>query len=322
LKPLLQLLSPGGARARLSILIFHRVLPQPDPLLPDEMFAERFDRICEWVSRAFNVLPLDGAIRDLAADRLPPRALAITFDDGYADNHDVALPILLRHGLTATFFIATGFLDGGMMWNDRIAEALRATSLEDIDLQAIGLESAGRLPLGSYQERGAAVGSVIRAAKYLPVEKRLELVSRLIDLADVQLPGGLMMRSDQVRAMHHAGMGIGAHSVRHPILASLTRDQAFEEVATSKARLEELIAARVGLFAYPNGRPDRDFSAQTIEVVRDAGFDAAVTTSMGATVKSTPRFQLPRFTPWDITHDRFIMRTAVNMLKKPEFASS
>ena len=107
LKPLLQRLSPSGAQARLSILIFHRVLPRVDPLFPDEMDVERFDRVCQWLKGWFNVLPLDVAVRQLKSGTLLSRALAITFDDGYADNHDIAMQVLKKHGLTATFFIAT-----------------------------------------------------------------------------------------------------------------------------------------------------------------------------------------------------------------------
>ena len=105
------LLSPGGARARLSVLIFHRVFAQPDPLAPSEPDLPRFEHLLRWVSRWFQVLPLDEAVARLAAGTLPPRAAAITFDDGYADNAEVALPALQRAGLPATFFIATGFHD-------------------------------------------------------------------------------------------------------------------------------------------------------------------------------------------------------------------
>ena len=129
LKALFHLMSPGGARARLSVLIFHRVLPEPDPLFPDEMHARRFDVLCGWLTSWFKVLPLDEAVARLKAGTLPARAVCITFDDGYADNHHVALPILRRHGLVATFFIATGFLDGGRMWNDTVIEAIRACKM-------------------------------------------------------------------------------------------------------------------------------------------------------------------------------------------------
>ena len=115
-RTLFSAISPAGERGRLSIPIFHRVLPQVDPLFPDEMDAARFDAVCGWLKSWFNVLPLDEAVRRLKNGTLPQRAMALTFDDGYADNHDVALPILKRHGLPCAFFIATGFLDGGRMW--------------------------------------------------------------------------------------------------------------------------------------------------------------------------------------------------------------
>ncbi len=72
-----------------------------------------------WVKTWFNVMPLDAAVNALKKRNLPARAMAITFDDGYADNQVTALPILKQHGLSATFFIATGYLDGGRMWNEQ-----------------------------------------------------------------------------------------------------------------------------------------------------------------------------------------------------------
>jgi peptidoglycan/xylan/chitin deacetylase (PgdA/CDA1 family) len=63
----------------------------------------------------------------------------ITFDDGYADNVEVALPILLRYEIAADFFVSTGFLDGGRMWNDTVIEAFRATPLDRVDLGDFGL---------------------------------------------------------------------------------------------------------------------------------------------------------------------------------------
>jgi peptidoglycan/xylan/chitin deacetylase (PgdA/CDA1 family) len=100
--------------------------------------AERFDNICRWVSRWFNVLSLSTAAQQLREKRLPARPLVITFDDGYADNHDIALPILQRHGLTASFFVATGFLNGGRMWNDTLVEAIRLTRADSWDLTSLG----------------------------------------------------------------------------------------------------------------------------------------------------------------------------------------
>ena len=128
-KHLFEWASPAGTKARLQVLIFHRVLPVPDPLFPDEVDARRFDELCGWLKGWFNMLSLDDAVARIKTGTLPTRAACITFDDGYADNYQVALPILRRHGLTATFFVATGFLDGGRMWNDTVIESVRLTPL-------------------------------------------------------------------------------------------------------------------------------------------------------------------------------------------------
>jgi hypothetical protein len=143
LSPLLRALSPAGARGRLSILILHRVLPAVDPLFPDEVDAARFDRMCRWLTQWFNVLPLDEAVHRLSSGTLPARALSITFDDGYADNHEVALPILQKHRLPATFYIATGFLDGGRMWNDTVIESVRRSPLDRLPLDGTEVASLG-----------------------------------------------------------------------------------------------------------------------------------------------------------------------------------
>ncbi len=310
----LQWMSPAGARARLSVLIFHRVLSEPDPLFPDEMHGRRFDAVCGWLASWFNLLPLDQAVAGLKTGTLPARAACITFDDGYADNHAVAMPILQRHGLTATFFIATGFLDGGRMWNDTIIETIRGSKMPLLDLSSLGL---GRHAIDTLGERQAAIAALIGQIKYLPVPERISVTEQIARLARAQLPGDLMMGSQQVKAMRHAGMQIGAHTVSHPILARLADEPARQEILGSKNFLEQLLGERVGLFAYPNGKPGEDYTAQSVAVVRDLGFDAAVSTHWGASGRADDVFQIRRFTPWDRTRLRFGARMLANLVLKP-----
>lgn len=295
LKPMFGLMSPAGAQARLSVLIFHRVLPVADPLFPDEMYAQRFNEMCAWVKSWFNVLPLDQAAAHLKAGTLPARAACITFDDGYADNHDVAMPILQRHGLPATFFIATGFLDGGRMWNDTIIETIRR-----------------RVDLPNIPARQAAITTLINQIKYLSTAERVTVTEQLAQSASVTLPADLMMTSAQVKAMRQAGMQIGAHTVSHPILARLSADEARCQIGDSKRFLEDLLGERVGLFAYPNGKPGEDYSPATVEVVRNLGFDAAVSTQWGASRTGDDLLQIKRFTPWDKNKLRFGLRLLQN----------
>jgi len=212
---LFNMLSPAGARARLSVLIFHRVLPQLDPLFPGEPDAARFRVQMEWLKSWFNVLPLSEAIERLRSGSLPARAAAITFDDGYADNFTVALPILQQVGLPATFFIATGYLNGGRMWNDTVIEVVRSANGTQLDLSKFQL---GRYAIDTVEDRRLSLGHLLGKLKYLAPVERSALVTELGTHAGTLPAPDLMMTSDQVRAMAAAGMTIGAHTVNHPIL--------------------------------------------------------------------------------------------------------
>jgi peptidoglycan/xylan/chitin deacetylase (PgdA/CDA1 family) len=319
LRPAFHLAAPGGASARLSILLFHRVHARPDPLFEGEPDAARFDAICRWIARWFRVLPLDEAVARLAERRLPARAACITFDDGYADNHDHALPILQRHGLVATFFVATGYLDGGRMFNDTVIESIRRAPGPMLRTEGLAEGLPPELAIGDDASRRAAAADLIDAFKYHDVPERSRLVEALRQRAGApDLPRDLMMRTEQVRALHRAGMQIGAHTVTHPILAGLPDEAVRRELDDSRRALAAATDAPVTLFAYPNGRPGGDYDLRTVELVREAGFAAAVSTAWGFSDAATDRFQLPRFTPWDRSEARFGLRLLGNLRRRPQ----
>ena len=291
---------------RLSILIFHRVLAGPEPIYADGLQAADFERLVARIAGAFTVLRLGDALTHLQQGSLPTRALVITFDDGYADNADLALPILQRHGVAATFFIATGFLDGGCMWNDKIIHMLRHTRLDAVDLAGIGL---GRLALGTVAQREQAIGQVLKHVKYRPLSQREDLLARLALATQVaSRPEGLMMRSEQVQQMQAAGMEIGGHTVHHPILTELDATEAAAEIRQGRHRLQSLTDAPVDVFAYPNGKPGQDYASVHVDLVRQAGFRGAVSTAQGTSAPGDDLFQLPRFSPWDADLDRWLAR--------------
>lgn len=304
------LLSPAGDRARLSILIFHRVHEAPDSLFPEEVTAERFDRLLAALGAAFNLLPLPEAIERLRAGTLPSRPACITFDDGYRDNAEVALPILQRYGVHATFFIATGFLDGGRMWNDTLIETVRRSNAPALDLSRVGL---GRVELGDTASRRRVAQELIRSVKHLAPAQREQAVAAVAEAGAAALPTNLMMSSAQVKAMSAAGMEIGAHTVSHPILASTSDDEAEREIEQGRQRLQQITGESVRLFAYPNGRPGRDYRPEHVAMVRRLGFEAALSTASGVSTTHSDIFQLPRFTPWDLSNLRFTWRAVANL---------
>jgi peptidoglycan/xylan/chitin deacetylase (PgdA/CDA1 family) len=307
-----RVLAPSGARARLTVFIFHRVPAQKDPLFPGEPDAAEFERRMGWVARWFNVLSAPDAVRRLAERRLPARALCLTFDDGYADNYTVALPILRKLGLPATFFVATRFLDGGRMWNDGVIESVRGCRSGALDLSTLGL---GVHALDSAESRRRAIDAVLGRLKYLPQDERDARVAEVAAIARSPLPGDLMMTSAQVRGLCDAGMTIGAHTDSHPILARIDAASARREIVTGRERLEAIVGEAVTLFAYPNGEPRTDYGAEHVRLVEELGFDAAFSTAFGVARSDSDAYQLPRFTPWGRSRWRYALRLAQNLMR-------
>lgn len=281
---------------RLIILIYHRVLPMPDPLRPGEIVADLFERQLRFLSRYFEVLPLRAAVQRLRNGNLPRRACCITFDDGYADNLTVALPILEKYRLPATVFVATGYLDSGRMFNDSVIDAISNSPENELDLNPIGL---GCYPLTSIDQKWAAISTILKKLRYQAPLQRATNVESLVKLAKCgPLPDGIMLSSQQVGELSRRGVEIGGHTVAHTILTTLDDATAEREILTGKQQLESLTGKPVTSFAFPNGRPYRDYEARHVAMVRKLGFDLAVSTSHGVANGQSDIYQLPRFVPW------------------------
>ena len=306
-------LSPAGKNARLSIVIYHRVQEEDDELLGVKASAPTFNLQVKYLAENFNVLPLHEAVQRLQDGTLPSRAACITFDDGYADNAEVALPILQKHGVSATFFIATGFINGGIMWNDVVIEWMRRVPVDWLDLTDMGL---GKHVIKTLSQRRDVLFSLINTLKYSPFEIRRQKIDQLCSHISIPLPDQLMMTTEQVLKLHRAGMGIGGHTVNHPILARLTNEAVYSEIAENKETLEQIINAPVRLFAYPNGKPNQDYLSDHIEIIKNLGFDAACTTAWGSAKNGSDLYQLPRFTPWNIDYPKFMFHMSRNMVRK------
>jgi peptidoglycan/xylan/chitin deacetylase (PgdA/CDA1 family) len=296
--------------SRLLILIYHRVLVEPDPIFPNEIHAQVFHWQMELVRRHLHPVALTEGLEMLDRGDLPKGAVAVTFDDGYADNEEVALPILRTHGVPATFFVATGYLNGGRMWNDTVVESIRRMEAGPLDLASHGI---GSFEVRDAASRREACRAVISRIKHLPPEMRLHKSRVISELVGKDLPENLMMTDAQVRHLADAGMDIGGHTVSHPILRLLSDEEAASEISGGRARLEKITGRPVTLFAYPNGRPGEDYGERDVDLVRRTGFRAAVSTRRGPCGQSSDCWQLPRVSPWDRTPLRWLSRLYAEM---------
>lgn len=291
---------------RLIVLIYHRVLDQSDFMRPDEVDREAFAWQMDLLANYFNVLSVDDALARLKDNTLPARSICITFDDGYADNFYNALPILKERNLPACFFVASGYLDGGRMWNDTIIEAIRQTNESSIDLKEINFYN---FDISSPLKKVAAAQALIRQIKHMPIAKKNICIDYVESLSK-SLPRDLMLTSQQVKALSDNGMTIGCHTVTHPIFVNMSESEITREITESRATLQDIIGREISLFAYPNGKVGTDYLPEQTNIIRSLGLKAAFSTHLGSIKQDSDIWQLPRFRPWDKSAENFMLRLA------------
>jgi glycosyltransferase involved in cell wall biosynthesis/peptidoglycan/xylan/chitin deacetylase (PgdA/CDA1 family) len=298
----------------LSTLLFHRVPPQRDVISPSELILEEFERVIDQLAHHARVLPLGEALALLARGRLPRRAVAITFDDGYAEWLDFVAPVLRARALPATFFITTGHLDGGAMWHERVNAAVAALPARGARLP-YGLSAFS--DLGPPQRRVELAQTLQQVFKHVGLAQRHAGIEALEAQAVQALRSPRAFNADSVRLLRRQGFDIGAHTVQHPILNAVSDREAREEIGRSKEQLEGILGERVHLFAYPNGVPVRDFSRRHVDMVKACGFGAAVVTGGGVAHRGTDPYLLPRFSPWATRPGRELLPVARNAWGRP-----
>ena len=261
-----------------------------------------FERHVRYLTASYNVVRLEDAARALADGApLPPNAVAITFDDGYADNLEAAR-ILNRHGATATFYITAGCLAGGEpFWPVEIRHLVRCLPRTRITLTAGPAEV--ELDVTSDGLRDQAVRRLTKTFKAHPIPVREELRQQLRALAlPVESPR-VMLTWDEVREMHRLGMSIGSHTMTHPNLPNAGVTAAREELTASKRRLEQELDAPVTMFSYPNGGADRYLTPEIQDVVRESGYLAATTSRNAFAGRHSDLFALERIEVEEALHN-------------------
>lgn len=252
-----------------------------------------FEAHARYLAAHYEVLPLPEVVARLrGGDALPANTVAVTFDDGYADNLEAAA-ILARHGLTATFYLTTGSLAGEEpFWPAEVRQIVTRLPGPTLRLETpTGLAEAS---LNGASDREAAIRLVTRLFKSCTIPAR----ERMREELRRQAGGGPVTRHmlswEQVAAMQRLGMTIGAHTVTHANLPSAGLDAATTEVTGSKRRLERELGTPVTMFSYPNGGAERYYTPEVQHVVREAGFAAAVTSRNGFATRGSDLYALER----------------------------
>lgn len=298
-------------KGKLSILIYHQVFTERDPMRASEPDAATFRWQMELVKKYFHPLSISAALVHLEQNTLPSNAVCITFDDGYINNLEVATPILKELDIPATVYVATAFSLGENMWNDRLIDLVSANEVSTLTLKAL---KEAPIELGDIQNRVAVAHQLIKKIKYLPFEQRKILIDTLYLENKISERPRKMMSVQQIQQLQQLGIEIGAHTVDHPILKVMDKTEQLAQMQQSKQALEKILPHRVKGFAYPNGKVDVDYDFTTRSLAEEIGFDYAVSTNWGISSKHTDKFQLNRFTPWDKTPLKFHLRLIRNLI--------
>jgi peptidoglycan/xylan/chitin deacetylase (PgdA/CDA1 family) len=268
-----------------AILVYHSVMddPQRHATTLGEIIhsTDQFRSQMEAVARYYNPVTLDDVLRFVEnKSEIPSRAVVVTFDDGYADNAEVAAPILQRLGILATFYVTVHCIDTATPpWVARVRYAFLTTGTPSWS----GLNGK-ELPLTADFQRQQAFTAAAEHCATLTGEDLERFVSKLEhDLEVGPLPDGnrLMMSWEQARQLVKQGHIVGSHTVSHPNMAHVTIEQAKSEFVHSKRRMEQELSADVVHFAYPCPILTPHWSQETLEACREAGYKTAVTTNSG-----------------------------------------
>ncbi len=275
---LVQLAGPMGlysvarhlTRNHPRILMYHRFSAEPQP---GHVSAACLDEQARYIARHHHPMQLGTLIAHLREGRpVPPHTLVFTVDDGYADFHDVAWPILKKHGIPATLFVTTGFVNQELwLWPDQVAWLLEQAPVIPAEL---------RLGDTTIKTSGNTWQSLIDHLLTLPDQDKHAMIRQLADQLQTTLPGKAPAAYasctwDQLRHMQDEGLEIGGHTHTHPTLPKVEHGDLPGEIHFCQQRLQEELGERPRPFCYPNGQP-ADFSMPVRNAVEDAGFTGAV----------------------------------------------
>ena len=289
-------MKPDQGPASLVVLMYHAVLDAPLSV-PDWCFmtSDSFRAQMEHLARSGRIVPLNRAL-NRAPWTAPTPAIAVTFDDGFRNNLDVALPILTRFEIPATVFLPTAFVDNReWLWFCRVNSAVTASKRTSCDWQD------ERYDLSSIAHRSDASARMQARLKTYPQPELLRQLSTLCASlgeeeerpVDEWSPYATL-DSRSIRQMMDTGlMDFGAHSHSHAILSLLDPDSRTQEITQSISRVGDICGRRCSLFAYPNGRR-QDYDVHSIAVLREREIDAAFTAIGGTNDESTARMELRR----------------------------
>jgi peptidoglycan/xylan/chitin deacetylase (PgdA/CDA1 family) len=308
-------------RPGVLVLLYHRVIDLPCDPYRQAVKPQHFAEHLEVLKKSANVLPFSQAMQALQNGKLPHRTVVITFDDGYADNFYHANPLLERYDIPATVFVTSGHIGKEYeFWWDELERLLigSETLPQNLNLDVNGKSYHWELgEAATYREeerkrdrswcvwqqdapphpRLRFFREVYKLLQPLLIPEKKNVLEQLLVWTDSEPEGRITHRTlsaDELVCLAKGGLvEIGAHTVTHPVLSTLSIPNQQSEIQKSKADLETILGRPVRSLAYPHGSQS-DYTKATMAIAQEAGFDYACSTQCNLAWHNGDRFQLPR----------------------------
>lgn len=285
----------GDEPPRGAILLYHRIAAPPTDLHGLSVHPDHFDEQMAWVARHGAPMTLADLARAARERRLPPRAVAVTFDDGYLDNLRTARPILARHGVPATFFVPAGALDDGReFWWDTLERVFFGLHALPAELPADLARGDAPQPVRNPDERAAAHWALYYRLVRLDAAERAAGLDALVDWAGLNRASPVEARPMTTRELTELAASpscvVGAHGVSHLALPEFDIDMQRAELTDGRRRLEAVVGTAVEALAYPYGA----WNVETARLARACGFSLAVTCDERLVEPGEDPWRLPR----------------------------
>jgi peptidoglycan/xylan/chitin deacetylase (PgdA/CDA1 family) len=282
-------------KARAMIIGYHRVVNSASDVYDICVSPENFAQHLEILQRNYHPISLKQMVSGLLTDTLAHKSVAVTFDDGYADNLYNAKPLLERFEVPAAVFVSPGNLGQEFWWDELERMVTSPTTLPE----SIRLQIGGETFEWNGGEPRQMLNELYNRLLPLKTETRADTINTI-----KKIMGSLQPEQPEHRALIPAEMielqndgliDIGAHTMTHPILSRLPISEQEEEIRESKVLIENILGKTITGFAYPNGF----FTEKTEALVKEIGFNYACSSLRDVIWHSQQIYHLPRFWPKD-----------------------
>ena len=277
----------------IKVFLFHRISPHIDPVW-SPISPAHFDKILTYLQKHFEIVPLEQTILGNYKPNESKKICAITFDDGYKDFVEYALPIIKKHNVPASMYVITDCVDSGLPpWTFIFNHLLLNTKNSTLEIDSVEVpNNIRKIKWTTLREKVTYINYISHVLKRISDEERESIMQQIhAQIKDVVNPHGLMMTWDDIRNICKEGIEIGSHSANHPVLS---KDLHLDNVKHELKRSGEEIEKEIGKFPLAISYPFGIYNNEAKKIAKQVGYKMGLTVFPKEFSTNEDQFEIPR----------------------------